>query len=60
MASNRDKIGSGDDARYARRDDQGQFTEDQVDVGKSHAADQKRSATSASKPGQGDKGDRDR
>ena len=58
MTTNRDKIGSGDRARYVRRDEQGRFTEDQVDVGRSHAADQKRDAKSTSKPGQGDKGDR--
>lgn len=45
------------DKRYARRDDDGQFSE-QVDVGKSSAQDQKRRAETASKPGEGDKGDR--
>ena len=54
----REKIGDGDAARYVRRDEDGQFTEDQVDVGKSHAADQKRQATNKSAPGQGDRGDR--
>jgi len=56
--TNREKIGNGDDARYVRRDEQGQFTSDQVDVGASHAQDQKRQATNESTPGQGDKGDR--
>ena len=45
------------DKRYARRDDQGRFTE-QVDVGKSSATDQRRQAKTAAKPGYGDKGDR--
>jgi hypothetical protein len=58
MATKRDKIGSGDDARYVRRDEQGQFTEDQVDVGRSHAADQRQHSGTEAKPGQGDKGDR--
>lgn len=54
----REKIGSGDDARYIRRDENGQFTEDQVDVGRSHAADQRQQAKNTSKPGEGDRGDR--
>ena len=45
------------DKRYVRRDENGQFKE-QVDVGKSSAADQKRHAETKSKPGYGDKGDR--
>src|SRR3546814_5705409 len=56
----REKIGEGDDARYVRRDDEGKFTEDQVDVGRSSAADQRRDAENDTKPGQGDKGDRKR
>jgi hypothetical protein len=54
----REKIDSGSDARYIRRDDEGQFTEDQVNVGASHAADQRQHAKTESKPGEGDKGDR--
>ena len=46
------------DKRYVRRDDQGQFTDDQADVGKSSAADQRQHADKKSKPGEGDKGDR--
>lgn len=46
------------DKRYVRRDDQGQFTDDQADVGKSSAADQRQHAAKKSKPGEGDKGDR--
>lgn len=45
------------DKRYVRRDDHGRFT-DQVDVGKSLAADQRQHATHESKPGEGDRGDR--
>jgi hypothetical protein len=45
------------DKRYIRRDDQGQFKESD-DVSRSLSQDQRRKATTASKPGQGDKGDR--
>jgi hypothetical protein len=46
------------DKRYVRRDDQGQFTSDQTDVGKSLAADQRQHSQTKAKPGQGDRGDR--
>lgn len=46
------------DKRYVRRDDQGQFTEDQTDVGKSSAADQRQHSSTPAKKGQGDRGDR--
>lgn len=46
------------DARYVRRDEDGQFTDDQTDVGRSSAADQRQHSDTSSKPGQGDKGDR--
>lgn len=45
------------DKRYVRRDDEGRFDE-QVDVGKASAQDQKRQTKTVSRPGQGDKGDR--
>jgi hypothetical protein len=45
------------DKRYVRRDEEGRFKE-QVDVGKSHAADQRQEAKHKAKPGQGDRGDR--
>lgn len=45
------------DKRYARRDDEGHFTE-QEDVGRSLAQDQKRQAKTEAKPGHGDRGDR--
>lgn len=46
------------DKRYIRRDEDGQFTEDQVDVGRSLAQDQRRDAENKVEPGQGDRGDR--
>jgi hypothetical protein len=46
------------DKRYVRRDAQGQFTEDQVDVGKSLAADRRQHSNTKAKPGEGDRGDR--
>lgn len=45
------------DKRYVRRDEDGRFSE-QVDVGKSLAADQRVKAKAKAKPGQGDRGDR--
>lgn len=48
------------DKRYVRRNDQGQFTTDQVDVGRSSAADQRQHSQTPSKSGQGDRGDRAR
>ena len=48
------------DKRYARRDDKGQFSDDQTNVGKSSAADQRQHSQTPAKPGQGDKGDRER
>jgi hypothetical protein len=47
------------DSRYIRRDDDGKFTDDQVDVGRSSAQDQKQQSQTKSQPGHGDKGDRD-
>jgi hypothetical protein len=44
------------DKRFVRRDDKGQFKE-QVDVGKSLAADQRQKAKHDAGPGQGDRGD---
>jgi hypothetical protein len=45
------------DKRYVRRDAEGKFKEVD-DVGRSLSADRKRKARTASKPGQGDRGDR--
>jgi hypothetical protein len=46
------------DKRYARRDDKGQFTDDQTDVGRSLAADRRQHSKTPAKPGEGDRGDR--
>ena len=48
------------DKRYARRDEQGQFTESQDDVGRSLTQDRKQHAKTESEKGQGDRGDRKR
>jgi hypothetical protein len=45
------------DKRYVRRDDSGRFKESD-DVSRSLSQDVRRHASTASKPGQGDKGDR--
>jgi hypothetical protein len=54
----RDRIKPHGQGRYARRDSHGRFTSDQVDVGRSSRADQQQHAKTASKRGQGDRGDR--
>ena len=46
------------DKRYVRRDEQGQFTDDQTDVGKSSGADQRQHSKTPAQKGQGDRGDR--
>jgi hypothetical protein len=48
------------DKRYARRDKQGQFTDDQVNVGKSLAADRRSKSKTVVPKGQGDRGDQKR
>jgi len=45
------------DKRYARRDSHGRFSQE-VDVGKSSAADQRQASKTPAKPGYGDRGDR--
>ena len=45
------------DKRYARRNPEGQFTEKQVDVGKSLSADRRSKANKVVPRGQGDRGD---
>lgn len=57
-AKKRELIDTGTDKRYARRDARGRFTKDQVDIGRSSAADQRRHSATTSGHGQGDKGDR--
>ncbi|HEX2465356.1 MAG TPA: hypothetical protein VHR17_12105 [Thermoanaerobaculia bacterium] len=56
-ASKRELIDTGSDKRYVRRDQKGQF-DDVVDVGRAAAQDQKRSAKTKPRKGQGDRGDR--
>ena len=58
MAGDRELIDTGTSKRYIRRDDRGRFTTDQVDVGRSLAADQRQQAKATAKRGQGDRGDR--
>ena len=53
----RELIDTGTDKRYVRRDDDGKFGSDQVDVGKSSAADQRHQARVGAKPGHGNEGD---
>jgi hypothetical protein len=53
----RERIDTGNDKRYVRRDEDGKFKES-VDVGLSSAADQRQDAKRDAKPGEGDKGDR--
>jgi hypothetical protein len=48
------------DKRYIRRDDQGRFTEDQVDVGRSLSADRRSHAKTVAEKGHGDRGDQKR
>lgn len=55
--SDRERIDTGNDKRYVRRDQQGQFDEVE-DVGRSSAQDQKRDAQNTTRSGQGDRGDR--
>lgn len=45
------------DKRYARRDSQGQFTDSQVNVGRSLAADRRSKSKTVAPKGQGDRGD---
>ena len=45
------------DKRFIRRDERGRFTGDQVDVGRSLAADRRQHSDTKAKRGQGDRGD---
>jgi len=51
---------SKNDKRYIRRNSKGQFTDDQVDVGRSLAKDVRQRAQKVIPKGQGDKGDQRR
>jgi hypothetical protein len=53
----RELIDTGNDKRYVRRDEKGQFKE-VVDVGRSLSQDQKKKAKTSVKTGDGDRGDR--
>ena len=56
-AAKRTTINTGSDKRFVRRGKGGQFKESD-DVGRSLSADRRKKAKTASKAGQGDKGDR--
>jgi hypothetical protein len=47
-------------SRYVRRDENGRFTRDQVDVGRSLTAERRQYATTVAKKGYGDRGDQRR
>ena len=55
----RTTINTGTDKRYVRRDAKGRIKESD-DVGRSLSSDRRTKAKTASKPGQGDRGDRKR
>lgn len=55
----RELIDTGNDKRFVRRDEQGRFKESD-DVGRSLAQDVRRKAKTNVKPGQGDRGDREK
>ena len=58
--NDRERIEPGNDSRYVRRDDKGQFKESD-DVGRSLSQDRKTDAENEVRKGQGDRGDqRDR
>jgi hypothetical protein len=54
--SERERINTGTDSRYVRREAKGQFKESD-DVGRSQSRDKATSAKAAAKRGQGDRGD---
>ena len=56
----REVIDTGNSKQYVRRDTDGQFTNDQVKVGKSRAADRRQKAKTTVKKGDGDRGDQKR
>jgi hypothetical protein len=56
----RERIESGTSTRFLRRDERGRFTSDQVEVGRSLAADRRRHAKTTVPKGQGDRGDQAR
>jgi hypothetical protein len=59
MAGDRERIEPNEgDQRHVRRDEEGEFTDSQDDVGRAAAQDQKREARKEVRKGQGDRGDR--
>ena len=59
MARDRELIEPNEgDKRYVRRNEQGEFTDSQDDVGRSLSQDQRRDAETETRKGQGDRGDR--
>ena len=58
MAAKREKIKPNPgDSRYVRRDEQGHFTNDQVQVGRSLQRDRRQHSKNVVPKGQGDRGD---
>ena len=57
---NCEQIDRGTHDRFIRRDTQGRFTSDQVDVGRSLAADRRTKSKTTAPKGQGDRGDQRR
>lgn len=55
-SNDRERIDTGTDSRYVRRDDQGRFKESD-DVGRSLSQDRRRDAETEVRKGQGDRGD---
>lgn len=58
-SSGRERIDTGTDKRFVRRDEKGQFKESD-DVGRSLGADRRRKSSTNVRSGQGDRGDRQR
>ena len=56
MPEKRERIDTGNDTRFAKRDDKGQFKES-VDMGRSLSQDRRKDAKHTAKPGAGDTGD---
>ena len=57
--SHRELVDTGQDKRFVRRDEEGQFDE-VTDVGRSLAQDRKQEAKTKVPPGQGDRGDQEK
>jgi hypothetical protein len=56
MAEKRERIDTGTDSRFVKRDEQGKF-KDSVEVGGSLAADRRQDAKTRARKGEGDRGD---